>query len=181
MIGRISKTLIRLRDLFRFRKFPGVQIHPSAVIDVPCEIGSGTRIWHFAHLYEGCSVGVDCMIGQNVMIGPNVSVGKGCKVQNNVSLYEGVTLGDGVFCGPGCVFTNVINPRAEIDRKHEFKPTLVRSGATLGANSTIVCGTTIGKFAFIGAAAAWAKCKPEGVAIDTACTSWSLNTSSMLW
>ena len=122
-------------------------------MDQPCEIGTGTRIWHFSHLMRGCRVGRDCVIGQNVMIGPNVVVGDRCKIQNNVSIYEGVTLEDGVFCGPSCVFTNVGNPRAEVERKDEFRPTRVRRGATIGANATIVCGHEIGAWAFIGAGA----------------------------
>lgn len=130
-----------------------VQIHESAYVDEPCEIGAGTRIWHFSHLMRNCRVGRDCVIGQNVMIGSNVVVGDHCKIQNNVSLYDGVTLEDGVFCGPSCVFTNVDNPRAEIERKDEFRPTRVRRGATIGANATIVCGHEIGAHAFIGAGA----------------------------
>lgn len=130
-----------------------VQVHESAYIDPPCDIGAGTRIWHFSHLMRGCRVGRDCVVGQNVMIGPNVVIGDRCKIQNNVSIYEGVTLEDGVFCGPSCVFTNVDNPRAEVERKDEFRPTLVRRGATIGANATIVCGYEIGAYAFIAAGA----------------------------
>ena len=114
-------------------------------------IGEGTRIWHFCHLLKGTIVGKGCTIGQNVMIGPEVTIGDRCKVQNNVSIYKGVTLEDEVFCGPSCVFTNVYNPRAFIERKHEFRPTRVKRGATLGANSTIVCGVTIGMYAMVGA------------------------------
>ena len=132
---------------------PSVQIHESAYVDEPCAIGAGTRIWHFSHILPGCRLGRDCVIGQNVMIGPNVVVGDRCKIQNNVSLYDGVLLEDGVFCGPSCVFTNVNNPRAEIERKSEFLPTPVRRGATIGANATIVCGHEIGAHAFIGAGA----------------------------
>ena len=132
---------------------PAVRIHESACVDQPCTIGAGTRIWHFSHLMRDCRVGRDCVIGQNVMLGPYVVVGDRCKIQNNVSLYEGVTLEDGVFCGPSCVFTNVDNPRAEVERKDEFRPTLVRRGATIGANATIVCGHEIGAYAFIGAGA----------------------------
>lgn len=133
--------------------FPGVQIHPSAYVDEPCEIGAGTRIWHFVHILPRTRIGRDCSLGQNVMVGPDVSLGDGCKIQNNVSLYKGVTLEDGVFCGPSCVFTNVNNPRADVERKDEFRPTLVRRGATIGANATIVCGHTIGEYAFIAAGA----------------------------
>jgi predicted dehydrogenase/acetyltransferase-like isoleucine patch superfamily enzyme len=133
--------------------FPGVQIHPSAVIDEPCEVGAGTRIWHFAHVLARSRIGRDCSLGQNVMVGPDVVIGDRCKIQNNVSLYKGVTLEDGVFCGPSCVFTNVNNPRAEVERKDEFRPTLVKRGATIGANATIVCGHAIGEYAFIAAGA----------------------------
>ncbi len=128
-------------------------IHPTACIDEPVEIGAGARIWHFCHVLAGSRIGRDCVIGQNVMIGPDVEIGDRCKIQNNVSVYPGVTLEDGVFCGPSCVFTNVINPRAEIERKDEFRPTVVRRGATIGANATIVCGVTLGAWCLIGAGA----------------------------
>jgi UDP-2-acetamido-3-amino-2,3-dideoxy-glucuronate N-acetyltransferase len=127
--------------------------HESAYIDEAVSIGSGTRIWHFSHVMTGAEIGADCNIGQNVVVGRGVRVGRGVKVQNNVSLYEGVELGDYVFCGPSCVFTNVVNPRSEIDRKTEFRPTRVGRGASIGANATIVCGTTIGRYAFIAAGA----------------------------
>ncbi len=130
-----------------------VQLHESAYIDEPCEIGEGTRIWHFSHILKNVRIGQNCSIGQNVSIGPDVTVGNNCKIQNNVSLYSGVTLEDGVFCGPSCVFTNVINPRAEIERKDEIKPTLVCRGATIGANATILCGHTLESYCFIGAGA----------------------------
>jgi UDP-2-acetamido-3-amino-2,3-dideoxy-glucuronate N-acetyltransferase len=133
--------------------FPGVEIHESAFVDEPSEIGCGTRLWHFVHILPHTRIGRDCSLGQNVMAGPNVTIGDHCKIQNNVSIYEGVTLEDGVFCGPSCVFTNVINPRAEIDRKGEFQSTLVKRGATIGANATILCGHTIGEYAFIAAGA----------------------------
>jgi UDP-2-acetamido-3-amino-2,3-dideoxy-glucuronate N-acetyltransferase len=133
--------------------FPGVQIHPSAYVDEPCEIGAGTRIWHFVHILPRTRIGRDCSLGQNVMVGPDVTVGDRCKIQNNVSLYKGVVLEDGVFCGPSCVFTNVNNPRAEVERKDEFRPTLVKRGATIGANATIVCGHTVGEYAFVAAGA----------------------------
>lgn len=129
------------------------QIHASAYVDTPSEIGIGTKIWHFSHVLAGTVIGRDCTIGQNVMIGPDVSVGDRCKIQNNVSLYKGVTLEDDVFCGPSCVFTNVVNPRADVDRKAEFKPTLVGTGATIGANATIICGNEIGSYSFIAAGA----------------------------
>jgi UDP-2-acetamido-3-amino-2,3-dideoxy-glucuronate N-acetyltransferase len=131
----------------------GVFVHESAYVDVPTEIGAGTKIWHFSHIFPNCVIGENCVIGQNVAIGPEVRIGNRCKVQNNVSLYKGVELEDGVFCGPSCVFTNVNNPRAEIERKSEFRRTLVKRGATIGANATIVCGRTLGAYCFIGAGA----------------------------
>jgi UDP-2-acetamido-3-amino-2,3-dideoxy-glucuronate N-acetyltransferase len=127
--------------------------HPTAVIDSGCEIGEGTKIWHFSHVLTGSKIADMCNIGQNVVIGPDVTIGKGCKIQNNVSVYKGVTLEDGVFCGPSMVFTNIYNPRAEITKMDQVRPTLVRKGATIGANATIVCGVTIGNYAFIGAGA----------------------------
>lgn len=130
-----------------------VGVHPSAVVDDGVEIGEGTRVWHFSHLLTGTRLGAGCTVGQNVVIGPDVTVGDRCRVQNNVSLYSGVTLEDGVFCGPSAVFTNVHNPRAEVSRKDEFRTTVVRRGATIGANATIVCGHEIGAYAFIGAGA----------------------------
>ena len=128
-------------------------VHETAQVDPNVEIGHGTRIWHFSHILTNAQIGEDCTIGQNVMIGRAVKIGNRCKIQNNVSVYEGVTLEDGVFCGPSCVFTNVLNPRAEIERKNEFQATLVRQGATIGANATIVCGNEIGQYAMIGAGA----------------------------
>ncbi len=133
--------------------FPGVQIHESAYVDDQCEIGAGTKLWHFVHVLARTRVGKNCSLGQNVMAGPDVVIGDNCKIQNNVSIYKGVTLEDGVFCGPSCVFTNVNNPRAEIERKDEFRPTLVKRGSSIGANATIVCGHTIGEYAFIAAGA----------------------------
>jgi UDP-2-acetamido-3-amino-2,3-dideoxy-glucuronate N-acetyltransferase len=128
-------------------------VHESAYVDEDVQIGEGTKIWHFSHILKGSRVGEKCIIGQNVVIGPDVTIGNKCKIQNNVSLYKGVTLEDEVFCGPSCVFTNVYNPRAFIERKKEFRQTLVRQGATIGANATIVCGATIGRYAMIGAGA----------------------------
>ena len=128
-------------------------VHESAYVDIPVSIGEGTKIWHFCHVLPGVEIGRCCVLGQNVMIGPDVTIGDRCKIQNNVSVYRGVTLKDGVFCGPSVVFTNVDNPRAEIERKQEFRPTLVMRGATIGANATIVCGHTLGAFCFIGAGA----------------------------
>ncbi len=128
-------------------------IHPTAVIDSDVEIGGRTRVWHFSHILGGSRVGEDCSLGQNVVVGPNVTVGSRCKIQNNVSIYEGVTLEDDVFCGPSMVFTNVTTPRAFVDRRAEFAPTLVKRGASIGANATIVCGSTIGSYSLIGAGA----------------------------
>jgi UDP-2-acetamido-3-amino-2,3-dideoxy-glucuronate N-acetyltransferase len=127
--------------------------HPTAVVDEGASVGAGTKIWHFAHILPGTRIGERCVISQNVMIGPNVRIGNGCKIQNNVSIYEGVTLEDDVFCGPSMVFTNVLLPRAHVNRRSEFLPTLVRRGASIGANATIVCGRTIGQYAMIGAGA----------------------------
>lgn len=127
--------------------------HASSIIDANVTIGKGTKVWHFSHVLGGSTIGEDCNIGQNVMIGPDVSIGRQCKIQNNVSVYKGVTLEDGVFCGPSMVFTNIYNPRAEIRKMDQVRPTLVKKGATIGANATIVCGTTIGRYAFIGAGA----------------------------
>jgi UDP-2-acetamido-3-amino-2,3-dideoxy-glucuronate N-acetyltransferase len=128
-------------------------LHPSAIIDAPTQIGDGTKIWHFSHVMSGCVIGTNCILGQNVFIDANVVLGNGVKVQNNVSIYNGVICQNDVFIGPSAVFTNVINPRSAVERKHEFKQTLVMQGATIGANATIVCGVTIGKYAFIGAGA----------------------------
>jgi len=126
-------------------------IHESSYVDDGVFIGSGTQIWHFCHIIVGSRIGEECKIGQNVVIGPDVIIGNRCKIQNNVSVYKGVTLEDNVFCGPSVVFTNVFNPRSHIQRMDELKPTLVKFGATLGANCTIVCGNTIGVYSFVGA------------------------------
>lgn len=128
-------------------------VHETSCVDEDCVIGEGTRIWHYSHVLTGSRIGKNCVIGQNVMIGPRVSVGNGCKIQNNVSVYTGVTLEEGVFVGPSATFTNVYNPRAFIERKNEFRSIVVRRGATIGANSTIVCGVTVGRYAFVGAGA----------------------------
>ncbi len=128
-------------------------VHESSYVDAGAEIGEGTKIWFFCHVLKGAKIGKGCNIGQNVMVDRDVVIGDRCKIQNNVSVYNGVTLEDEVFCGPSCVFTNVYNPRAFIERKHEFKQTLVKRGATIGANATIVCGVTIGRYAMIGAGA----------------------------
>lgn len=128
-------------------------VHESSYIDEDVEIGEGTKIWFFCHVLRNARIGANCIIGQNVCIESDVTIGNRCKIQNNVSVYKGVTLEDEVFCGPSCVFTNVYNPRAFIGRKSEFRPTLVKRGATIGANATIVCGATIGRYALIGAGA----------------------------
>jgi UDP-2-acetamido-3-amino-2,3-dideoxy-glucuronate N-acetyltransferase len=127
--------------------------HPTAIIDEGCRIGEGTKIWHFSHVMTGCIIGNNCTIGQNVVVSPNVKLGNNVRVQNNVSIYEGVICEDDVFLGPSMVFTNVINPRSAISRKHEYMQTLVKKGASIGANATIVCGNEIGEFSFIGAGA----------------------------
>lgn len=134
--------------------------HPSAIIDDGCLIAAGVKIWHFCHISEGASIAEDCILGQNVFIGRNVVLGKNVKVQNNVSVYEGVECADDVFIGPSVVFTNVINPRSAINRKNEFKKTLINKGATIGANATILCGITIGEYAFIGAGSVVTKAVP---------------------
>jgi UDP-2-acetamido-3-amino-2,3-dideoxy-glucuronate N-acetyltransferase len=141
--------------------YKNVFIHETSYIDENVEIGQGTKIWHFSHILKNCKIGNECSFGQNVVVGPSVTIGNKVKIQNNVSVYEGVTLEDGVFCGPACVFTNVNNPRSEIVRKSEYHKTLVMRGATIGANSTIVCGVTIGTFAFIGAGAVISKDVPS--------------------
>ena len=130
-----------------------VYVHPTAIVDEPCEIGEGTKIWHFSHVMSGARIGKGCSFGQNVFVASGVTIGDNCKVQNNVSIYTGVELGDDVFCGPSCVFTNVVNPRSAIVRKDQYQKTVVKRGATIGANATVVCGATIGRYAFIAAGA----------------------------
>jgi UDP-2-acetamido-3-amino-2,3-dideoxy-glucuronate N-acetyltransferase len=129
------------------------KIHGTAIIDEGARIGSGTRVWHWVHVCAGATIGENCSLGQNVFVGNDVTIGNNVKIQNNVSVYDGVRLEDDVFCGPSTVFTNVHNPRSAINRKNEYRPTVVRRGATLGANSTIVCGVVIGEYAFVGAGA----------------------------
>jgi UDP-2-acetamido-3-amino-2,3-dideoxy-glucuronate N-acetyltransferase len=136
-------------------------IHPTAVVDDGCEIGNGTKIWHFSHLMSGCKLGENCNIGQNVVVSPEVIIGNNVKVQNNVSLYTGVNCDDDVFLGPSCVFTNVTNPRSAVNRRGQYAKTHVGKGASIGANATIVCGHDIGKFAFIGAGAVVTKTIPD--------------------
>ena len=128
-------------------------IHPSAIVDAGAQLGEGCRVWHFVHISAGARIGSACSFGQNVFVGNDVLIGNNVKIQNNVSVYDAVTLEDDVFCGPSMVFTNVYNPRSAVSRKNDYRRTLVRRGATLGANSTIVCGTTVGRHAFIGAGA----------------------------
>jgi UDP-2-acetamido-3-amino-2,3-dideoxy-glucuronate N-acetyltransferase len=132
---------------------PDYFAHESAYVDDGARIGAGTRIWHFCHILPGAVIGERCNLGQNVVVMGGTRVGDNVKIQNNVSVYEGVTLEDDVFCGPSCVFTNVLNPRSHVSRKHEYRPTLVRRGATIGANATVICGVTVGEYAFVGAGA----------------------------
>lgn len=136
-------------------------VHESSYIDEPCKIGAGTKIWHFSHIMQDSIIGKNCSIGQNVVISPHVILGDNVKVQNNVSIYTGVVCEDDVFLGPSCVFTNVINPRAFIERKDEYKKTIVKKGVSIGANATIVCGCAIGKYAFVGAGAVVTKDAPD--------------------
>lgn len=128
-------------------------VHESSYVDEPCEVGEGTKIWHFSHVMAGATIGRRCNIGQNVVVSPDVRIGDNVKIQNNVSIYTGVELEDDVFCGPSMVFTNVTNPRSHVPRKDEYRKTLVKRGASIGANATVVCGHTIGRYAFIGAGA----------------------------
>lgn len=141
-------------------KTENVFVHESSYVDENVTLGSGTKVWHFSHILSNCTIGENCSIGQNVVIGPNVLVGSQVKIQNNVSVYEGVTLEDGVFCGPSCVFTNVNNPRSEIVRKNEYRKTIVRRGASIGANATIICGHDLGEYCFIAAGAVITKQVP---------------------
>jgi UDP-2-acetamido-3-amino-2,3-dideoxy-glucuronate N-acetyltransferase len=136
-------------------------VHESSYVDEPCEIGEGTKIWHFSHVMKNSKIGRNCNIGQNVVISPDVTLGDNVKIQNNVSVYTGVELEDDVFCGPSMVFTNVVNPRSHVSRKDEYRKTLVKKGASIGANATVVCGHTIGRFAFIGAGSVVTKDVPD--------------------
>ena len=131
----------------------GYFAHESSYVDDGAVVGDGTKIWHFSHILPGAVIGNRCNLGQNVVVMPGTRIGNNVKIQNNVSIYEGVVLEDDVFCGPSCVFTNVLNPRAHVSRKHEYRPTLVKRGSSIGANATIVCGVTLGEYAFIGAGA----------------------------
>ena len=136
-------------------------VHESSYVDEPCDIGEGTKIWHFSHIMQDSVIGKKCNIGQNVVVSPGCKIGNNVKIQNNVSIYTGVVLEDDVFCGPSMVFTNVINPRIHVERKNEYKQTLVQKGVTIGANSTIVCGITLGKYSFVGAGAVVTKDIPN--------------------
>ena len=136
-------------------------IHPSAIVDAGAVLGEGTRVWHFVHVSAGARIGAGCSLGQGVYVGNDVQIGRNVKIQNNVSVYDAVTLEDDVFCGPSMVFTNVHNPRSAVVRKHEYRRTLVRQGATLGANCTIVCGITVGRYAFVGAGAVVSRDVPD--------------------
>lgn len=136
-------------------------VHESSYVDDGVEIGNGSKIWHFSHILPGTKIGQSCNVGQNVVIGPKVTVGNNVKIQNNVSVYEGVVLEDDVFCGPSMVFTNVMNPRSEVVRKHEYKQTLIKKGASIGANATVVCGNTVGSYAFVGAGSVVTKNVPN--------------------
>lgn len=150
-------------------------VHQSSYVDEPCEIGENTKIWHFCHIMKNCRIGKGCNLGQNVNIASSVIIGDRCKIQNNVSIYEGVILEDDVFCGPSMVFTNVINPRSAIDRKGEYKRTLVKKGCSIGANATILCGTTLGHYAFIGAGAVVTKDVPDYalmIGVPAICVGW---------
>jgi UDP-2-acetamido-3-amino-2,3-dideoxy-glucuronate N-acetyltransferase len=140
---------------------PAYFAHESSFVDAGCQIGDGTRIWHFSHVMSTAVIGRGCNIGQNVVVSPGVIIGDGVKIQNNVSLYTGVILEDDVFCGPSVVFTNVLNPRSHLPRRHEYQQTVVRRGASLGANSTILCGHSIGRYAFIGAGAVVTRDVPD--------------------
>jgi len=158
--------------------------HPTAIIDDGCQIGNGTKVWHFSHIMPGCTIGENCSIGQNVVVSPKVKLGNNVRVQNNVSVYEGVICEDDVFLGPSMVFTNVFNPRSAVSRKHEFMQTLVKKGASIGANATIVCGNEIGEFAFIGAGAVVTKPVPAYALVfgnPAKQTGWMSEYGHKLW
>jgi UDP-2-acetamido-3-amino-2,3-dideoxy-glucuronate N-acetyltransferase len=138
-----------------------ISVHSSAIVDEGAKIGDGSRVWHFAHVCGGARIGEQCSLGQNVFVGNDVIIGSNVKIQNNVSVYDAVTIEDDVFCGPSMVFTNVYNPRSSVTRKDEYRKTLIKKGATIGANSTIVCGTTVGEYAFVGAGAVVNKDVPD--------------------
>lgn len=148
-----SESMVRQLPPVARHRYDDAFVHESSYVDEGCEIGAGTKIWHFSHLLASTRIGRECILGQNVVVGPDVTIGDGCKIQNNVSVYKGVTLANDVFCGPSCVFTNVLNPRAPVDRKDDFRATHVGTGATIGANATILCGNDIGAYAFVAAGA----------------------------
>ena len=161
----------------------GWSVHESAYIDENVTIGAGTAIWHFVHILSGTKIGKNCSLGQNVMAGPDVTIGNGCKIQNNVALYKGVTLEDGVFCGPSMVFTNVTTPRSEVSRRDEYAQTIVRKGATIGANATIVCGHELGSYCFIAAGAVVTKnVRPHAVmaGVPAKQIGWASHAGEML-
>jgi UDP-2-acetamido-3-amino-2,3-dideoxy-glucuronate N-acetyltransferase len=173
---------IKMNDRMKTSQLPYFK-HDSAYIDEGVSIGEGTKIWHFSHILKGVTIGQNTIIGQNVMIGPDVSVGNNCKIQNNVSLYSGIILEDGVFCGPSCVFTNVNNPRAEIERKNEYRKTHIEKGVTIGANATIVCGVRLGAYSFVGAGATVTKDVPPHalvVGIPAKQTGWVSHAGEIL-
>ena len=157
----MNKSTILLQRCKTMENNPAYFVHESSYVDQPCQIGQGTKIWHFSHIMPDSVIGENCNIGQNVVISPGVILGNRVKVQNNVSVYTGVICEDGVFLGPSCVFTNVINPRSFIERKEEYQTTLLKTGATVGANATIVCGNQIGQYALIGAGAVVTKDVPD--------------------
>lgn len=145
----------------RIRELPGVTIHESAYVDAPCEIGEGTKIWHFSHVQAGARIGRGCTLGQNVYVGADVTIGDRVKIQNNVSVYTGCEIEDDVFLGPSCVLTNVTNPRAQVDRRALYERTRFRRGATVGANATIICGVTLGRYCFVAAGSVVTKDVPD--------------------
>jgi len=159
--GEEGLRVLRVLDACQGRLLENYFVHESSFIDEDVDIGRGTKIWHFCHVRRNTRVGENCVIGQNVMIGPDVVIGNGVKIQNNVSVYNGVTLEDYVFCGPSCIFTNVMNPRSQVDRRGKFQKTIVQKGATIGANATIICGVKIGRYAFVGAGAVVTKDVPS--------------------
>lgn len=158
-------------------------VHESSYVDEPCDIGAGTKIWHFCHVMRDCIIGEECNIGQNVVISPGCVIGSKVKIQNNVSVYTGVSLEDDVFCGPSVVFTNVINPRSHVSRKDEYRSTRVQRGATIGANATIVCGTDLGRYSFVGAGAVVTKNVPDYAIVfgnPARVMGWSCNCGNKL-